>query len=415
MYTVRRDGSTLVPMRESTIIMDSEDVDIEPHDYGYEATAVFELRNPSDEPVSCTIAFPVAGSKLEYGSYSHFSIEGRPAGGTDGVWDAVAFEIKPGAANPRHWDSFVRPAPERVADFTEVVVWEASWAPRETRWFRVRFDMGRPKYIAGSTDLASGTQLTYIVSTGALWAAPIGRARITIRTTALDPDEDVFGPRNRRLLSYPDRAIWTSPTEVTWRFEDWTPGEEIWLRDVFWRGLAWADLRSYHYLLPGVYRGDKARYSAATLDSLVEEELSLAREYFPKRIAIPLETKKLHVLVADWLLHEIYARHGDTFYLGVWDGRNLPKGALGIGDTRLHSTWYDRFCPYGWHGGWYNPTRPVRSSELSTLERRNAAFLIDYLAELRASLPQEARDHQAPIHTPGLGPFSAKPLHQRKR
>lgn len=411
MYTVRRDGATIVPTRESTIIMDSEEVVIEPHEYGYRATAVFELRNPSDEAVSCTVAFPVAGSTLQLGRYTDFSIEGRAADAADGAWDTLAFEVKRGTADPRRWDSFARPAPERVADFTEAVVWEAGWAPRQTRWFRVRFDMGEPKYLAGTTHLASGTQLTYIVSTGALWAAPIGRARITIRTHQSDPQEDAFGPRNRRLVSYAEEAVWTSPTEVTWSFENWIPREEIWLRDVSWRGIAWADLQHYRYILPGVYRGAEAHYSAATIDTLVEEELSLAREYFPARIAIPLETKKLHVLIADWLLHEIYARHGDTFYLGPWDGKELPAGTVGIGDHSLHSSWYGRFCGYGWHGGWYKPVRPVRPSELSTGERQNAAFLIAYLAELRGSLPQEARDFQAPIHTPGLGPFLPKPHH----
>jgi hypothetical protein len=415
-YTVRREGAAVVPVRETTIIMDSEDVLIERAEYSYRVTADFVLRNPSEQTVTCTMAFPVAGSTLGTGRYKDFSIERRTGSGAESSWLAVPCEIKPGTSKPREWDSFTRPTPATVDAFTEAVIWEAAWAPSETACFRVRFDMGDPKYVSGSNFLTSGAQLTYVVSTGALWAGPIGRADITLRTDAIPRDDSESGARLRRLISYPDHATWRSNEEVTWHFENWTPTEEIWLRVVSWNGLAWSDVSQAHYMLPQPYRGAETRYTEGWIDELVEQELTLAREYFPDRIAIPLETRKLHVLIADWLLHELYARHGDPFYVG----RETPERGLGpglVGDSKgnLYSNWYSQFMPYAWHGGWYKPDRPVRRSDLTATEQENSDFLVAYLKQIRAELPQEALDYQAPIHTPGIGPFPSDPAWRRGR
>lgn len=415
-YTVRREGAAVVPVQETTIIMDSENVLIERHEYGYRATADFILRNPSEKSVNCTLAFPVAGSTLGVGRYKDFTIERRTGEAVDPSWLAVACEVRPGTSKPREWDSFTRPTPATVDAFTEAVVWEATWAPGETLCFRVRFDMGDPKHLPGSNFLATGTQLTYVVSTGALWAGPIGRADITVRTDALPRDEGESGLRLRRLISYPDHATWRTDEEVTWHFENWTPQEEIWVRVISWNGLSWSDVSRSHYLLPHPYRGAETRYTARWIDELVEHELSLGRAYFPDRIAIPLETRKIHVLIADWLLHELYARHGDPFYVGrETPERGLGPGLVGDNNGNLYSDWHSRFTPYGWHGGWYKPDKPVRRSDLTATERENSDFLIAYLKEIRAPLPQEALDYQAPIHTPGIGPFPSDPTWRRGR
>ena len=149
-----------------------------------------------------------------------------------------------------------------------------------------------------------------------------------------------------------------------------------------WDGLAGIGNRNFFVRLPEPYQGNLVEYDEALIERMAEEELRFAAEHFPAELK-SLDRAPLKREIADWLYHEILARHGDPFIVGKReDGQPKPADAIASDqDGNYLSKWSTRFAGYGYHGGWYKPDRKhsVRSEDLSAMERRNLDFLGHYL------------------------------------
>jgi hypothetical protein len=387
MYTVRRQGAAIVPVKSADVSMDAEDVRIEPAEFGFVCTATFVMRNHRDQEINSLVAFPVMGSTLGRPSdlAKGFQVHLRSAGEPDSAFRPAPVELQAGRPRTERDDYLATDPPRTIGDYPEVVTWNVTWAPQETKVIRVVFDMGEPLVLAGSNFLVRGWQWMYVVTTGTLWKGPIGRADITFKlghplvpSAALPP---------HRQVSYPEQARWLDDNTVTWQFEDWTPAAEIWLRTVEWHGLDRDDqAHSYQFSLP-VYRGAEEEYGDQTIENLATRDLRLATEHLPDDVR-QFDINLLRIAIADWLLHEIYARHGDAFYLGpVTDLEDSLDGWV-EGDGHRYSQWHNRFLPLSPRGGWYEPDmtpgKKVKISELHPTEQKNVAFLRGYLDRLRS-------------------------------
>jgi len=267
-------------------------------------------------------------------------------------------------------------------------VWDVEWAPGETKTIRCSYNMGEPVTYAG---LVAGWGVHYVVRTGTLWrGGVIGKADISIRfesnvgSPSTVPGAPAAHPKGQEpsstvYVSFPESAKWVSEREVRWHFESWTPREDISVKTVFWHGLDEPFARDYFYRLPKDYLGATTSYSDETLDQLVERELAPWRALFPEHCA-RFDRKKLRRIIADWLLHEILARHGDPFVVG--------KGELGVVknpeavmsmDGYLYGRWHTAFEGYMYHGGWYRPRMgakgTVSEKTLGAQEQANLRFL----------------------------------------
>lgn len=376
MYTVRRQGAMIVPQKSTDVSMDAETVTITRGEYGFETTAVFVMRNQSDATVASLIAFPVVGA-----SYA----------GTVDVNREFKVRVKDGHAGAafvpvqaRLENNRGRERAKGPFDFDECVVWDVTWAPGETKTIEVAYELGEPIPLPGSSALASGWQLTYVVRTGALWKGPIGRADIVMKFPVESWGSEYFLPLRR--TSYPEVARWDGLRQISWHFENWTPTDDIWVRSAGWGGFEPAKADNFFVQLPTPYAGDTERYSEATLDRWIDRQLVLAKEYFPAEAAA-LDRQPLREVAADWLLHELLARHGDPFFIGKHvAGQPAPAEARGytMHDNNYIGLWRGRFNSYGGMKGWYRPTYNPDGTpptiQLTGREQENAEFLRGYLA-----------------------------------
>lgn len=401
IYTVRRQGASIVPMKSEDISMDAEDVRIEAAEFGFVGTATFFMRNHADHVINSLVAFPIMGSPLRrpFDQTKDFQVHIRSADEPDSAFRPAVVERQSGKPRSDLDDYFASEPPKTIGDFPEIVVWNVTWAPQETKVIRVVLDMGEPMVVPGSNYLVAGWQWMYVVTTGSLWKGPIGRADISFKLGHPIVPSVPLPPY--RQVSYPDQAKWQSDRLVTWHFENWTPTEEIWVRTVEWRGLSDKDASDYRFFLP-VYRGAERAYSEATIEELVTRDLKLATEHLPAEVR-SFDQNLLRIAIADWLLHEIYARRSDAFYLGQAADLPEPKVSYVEMDDHLYSSWYDLFKGYGYKGGWYqpdfSPNHRVKTSSLHPTEQKNVAFLRAYLNRLRREPAYEALRIRA--HDPG--------------
>jgi hypothetical protein len=403
IYIVHRVGANIVPAKSADISMDAEDVRIEPQESGYHVTATFVMHNHAVRQVDSLVAFPILGSTLGRPSNldQDFQVHIKDRDEPDGAYQRVIAQIQPGRARADQDASSPTNPPKVVGDYPEAVAWNVTWQPGQTKIIRVGFDMGEPMYLPGSNRLVQGWQWTYIVTTGSLWKGPIGRADISIRFTT--PSMKGWPPLcNYRQVSYPDHAQWNGNELVAWHFENWTPTGEIWVRTVDWQGLMEKDVSRYRFNLP-VYRGAEREYDKKTVEDLVNRDLHLATEHRLAEVQA-FDRNLLRIAIADWLLHEIYARHGDSFYLGK-ESPSFPFGEhmAGDGEGNLYSFWWVQFGDYSYRGGWYQPREhpagPVKITELDPMEQKNVRFLRAYLDRLGRDPKYQAL--RASAHIPG--------------
>jgi hypothetical protein len=356
--------------------MDAETVLVAPENQfgGFRVTATFTMRNTAANPVTCAVAFPFESkpsASIARGSFKAF------VGSESNLSPVTTIELKVR-------DESVK-TPRSVYDFPAALVWNVTWSGRETKLIQISYDMGEPEHYSGFVD---GWRLRYIVRTGALWKGPIGKADIILRLDGnpmLGPDFASPGTHYPHLtppFSYAANATRVSPTEIKWHFENWTPDEDVWLGMIRWVGFGPSQLLHTFIQLPLPYAGAKSDYTDKLLEQLVDRELAPWRESFPEEAK--RDRPALKALIAEWLYREMFARHGDSFYLGKRKpGEPAPQGSFGFDENDNYlSIWREKFpLAARGRGGWYKPgTGPgpdgaVRLSDLTPQEQRNAEFL----------------------------------------
>lgn len=363
----------LVPVEEPLIAMAAEKVTItEGDDYMAQVTCVFRMHSLADEPVARTMAFPVV--RPDYAGYMGkrftVSVNGQP------VKTMYQDNLKSlSAMDQLYWK------PDYSAlKYAGFLYWPVTWKPGETLTIECRYPMDTRERVSG---LASGWQLRYIVLTGGLWHGPIGQADIIVqfaRDPRPTPEQINDAPNAPRTFhtSYPEQARWVNPKRVEWHFTDWTPTD-----DMVIQSLTWVGAKSLHWFrLPYPYTGDKERYTEAMLDTQVERALTACSSAFPAEVKACNRTA-LRSSVADYLSHEILARHGDPFVTGKTSDPQPSNADIKSADGYYYSRWRSYFISYMYHGGWYQPDVKkkitVSPDELNEIERANREFLQGYL------------------------------------
>jgi hypothetical protein len=375
---IRNQGHTPMPVRHTGVSMDAETVVVDEA----KVTATFRMRSHSSNPIRETMAFPILVP--QWGPAMEHSFVAELRSGAVPNAPFVQVPVKLQMDRKGTWEDEAYP-PESGSglDYPGYLTWEVEWAPHETKTVRCSYDMGRARPYTG---LVHGWAVHYVARTGALWkGGVIGEADFRIRVNGH------VGPKSGKLprpapgpepamvtaTSYPDVAEWKSANEVQWHFENWTPTDDIWVKFGSWRGLDAPHPAEYPFRLPRQYLGATNKYTDAYLDELVERELEPFRSLFPQHCKA-FERPKLKRVIADWLSHEILARHGDPFFVGRGSLGGNPEAVLGIGDN-LYGRWHYVFQAYMYHGGWYRPRMgpggAVDPKALSPLEQQNLAFL----------------------------------------
>lgn len=377
LYVPYGTGTTLAPVRTEDIAMVSERVLLEenPPANNFRASAVYTMRNESDRTIATHVAFPFRETRHDALRDRNFRVTVADA---RGVETQPSFEV-------------IRPNELEAApyDFGAACVWPVTWAPHETKVITVEYTVGS---IGMPYLFVEGWKLSYIVNTGAFWKGPIGSAEFTFRFHSLglvgslpkpgrDPDT-VYPP-----YSYPDNVEIVSPTEVRWRFENWMPGEDIWIGSMRWVGLnqnpSLLDIR-YDYR---DYQAHKVIYDDAVLENFATQVLAIHREHFP------LQTQRFHrelkAFQAKRLYYAILARHGDPLLIKK-ERKGESRPAEAVGDAKwgyYHSVWREHFeRASDYHGDWYRPGTgrahrgTVRRRDLTAIEQQNLNFLKTYFA-----------------------------------
>jgi hypothetical protein len=388
IYRAVGKGNTIVPVRSTQVTMEAETVLVEPEaDFGgFKVTAAFTMRNRSEQTTGGLVAFPVETERHAAVMRDGFKVHIGPPGGELREVVAVIKERS---------EIETTPPLENTFDFAAAFVWDVTWTPHETKIIRVTYAMGEPDFHGG---FVRGWALRYIVRTGALWAGPIGRADIAVRFSKesllgsnLKDHLDRTGEKGQPPFSYPKNVRLTDQGDVTWHFENWTPDEDMWVGVLTWAGFGPEARRESYIRLPDPYQGAVVAYTDELLEQMTNRELAPWRKHFP--VETVRDRGLLKTWIADWLRHEIFARHGDGFYLGKRkEGEPQPPGAAGYDrNDNYYSEWSALFAPsrVRFGTGWYQPgTGPgpggsVRLEDLSPLERQNAEFLQRVISQTR--------------------------------
>lgn len=378
---VQRDGQTLVPVSTTAVRMAAEKVVIRPGDNGWVVEAWFEMCNDSDVEVAGLIGFPVSGFRGRFGQQravdDSFKVETSSEAGDAGfVPVAVTLEIDDASLSLP-----VRDAIPRRGEYLENLVWEAHWAPGQTRWFTVRYGLGIPNPVQEAIGLVQAERLTYVVRTANLWNGPVGRATFRV----LSRDGPYLRPDDRRegasvRSTFPLPAVGAA---LTWTFEKWAPTVDWEVDMAIWNGLPdEGEEHRYRMWLPHEYRGDQEPYDDALLERLVKRELEPAQHYFPDRVA-GIDRSRLRRIVALWLHQEIFARRGEPFIVApyVSDREDQLRPTSDITDhTYYYSWWSDGFSPYRHRNGFYQPNtdlgvKGVSWRKLNRWEKANVRLL----------------------------------------
>lgn len=386
ILTVSGQGNTIMPRTSTDVSMDAETVTIESKTNEFLVNAEFFMTNRSALPVKERVGFPVVDARYGWYMKDSFTVVVKSGVSPDAEFISTPCELEMRVQSTPTREAWLeaRQEAERL-NYPGYVVWEVSWAPNETKVIRVSYSMGEMPFFNG---LVAGCSLSYVVRTGALWKGPIGKADITIHFKEGDFARSVFLSGKQRVTSFPEQARWVDPGVVTWHFENWEPTEDIWAKSLTWRGIGPKSVDEWDFFfLPHPYEGNKIQYTDMMLEQLVDRELEPWRKFFPEETA-KIDRQLYKKLIAEWLYHELYARNGDPFFIGLHvEGRLDPPDAHGYTnhDKNLIGRWRNHFDRYGGMKGWYRPKEVRRgkppSIKLSSLERKNAEFLKAYFGK----------------------------------
>ena len=368
-------------------------------DFGYNVEAVFTLKNTADQPVHSLVAFPV----LEVPGFvmkeidRDFKVEVGTMVGDKPAFRAVAYQSKVPSVVPSNsaLREMMLTPPRDTENYPKNIVWEMAWESRETKLVKIRYMTENMTWLPDSSGCAQASQFTYVVTTGNLWKGKIGKAdfyfdfvspnlRAKERSVTPEATAAAASPTMRKINSYLRVAKWVDAGKVEWHFKDWAPTEEMFVRWIGWQDVPTYDESGhaiYHYNLAPSYTGDSLLYSDELLDRLLTRETKLAKEYFPERLT-SVQLRRLRLWISEWLLHEIFARHGQEFDpIDHFEGTGVNRYPVHRG-----TLWGMAFAGYSWHGGWYKPVGQVDEANLSPTEKTNLTFLRSRIEQVRIEL-----------------------------
>jgi hypothetical protein len=253
------DGATVFAVKDSRVAMEREAITIrfdrtaKSHMVQWVATCVFTFRNLTDEPVEVQMGFP----------------DWMGAGDEGGQWAIQGFQAKVRGKRVRAVHKAVEQGTGEVPDqvkleYDAAYTWKVRFAPGETVVVENTYRFGgfssngpfeacvwneKPERLSsvfwrkarkpkGGWDFEDGVckVVSYIVTTGRTWAAPIGVADIAIE---LPP-----GTWPHAIVPLP-AATQVDQGWVRWHFENFSPTEElrvVVVRPMFAEGDTWLPL-----------------------------------------------------------------------------------------------------------------------------------------------------------------------------
>jgi hypothetical protein len=369
-------GNTIIPLNDSLISMESEEVHIWSKGALYQIDCTYLMKSHARHRITGSVGFPLASPAFR-------SIADHFVATVDG--SIVQTELRMNADSLSSREGSLYSSSNR-SDFNYpgYIIWTMSWEPEQARTIQCSYEGGGHDDFGG---LVEGERLKFVVRTGALWRGPIGKALIIAelyreplyRFKFIAPSwyQDPFV-----RISYAQHATWTSDRRVEWSFENWEPDTDIVIEAVGWIGIRGL---YYSFWLPEDYVGMKEKYSESYMEKFVEAEMSRYRDYYPKKIQA-LNRDLVRYAIADFLQHELLARHQFAFAVRTDSvSKHIIHGADGSdygkwGDYFLRYRIYDRHT--GWFDGKSKKSMSEAMGEFNECENFNYTFLGEFKQKL---------------------------------
>lgn len=192
------EGAVLVPLQETRVRMESEDIRLELSD-AWTVSARYTFANPTDSPITLQMGFPEARCP-----------EGMNCVGEGGAFrnletkvDGAVVEQQVGSAPTGH------PLAKHLG---RVFVYGATFPPKRALTIEHRYTYDR--------SIGNGEEfISYVTETGKLWNGPIGSARFTI-VVPVKPWGWTVQAKGLRVVSVEETK---DKTELLLEARDWTP------------------------------------------------------------------------------------------------------------------------------------------------------------------------------------------------
>jgi hypothetical protein len=296
-------GSALVPLREARVVMAWEEITLEHrHDPRVGALAWFvdaryELHNPTAEAITLQIGYPETRCHPD-----------EDCNGQGGRFRDLETLVRGEKVTPRAGE--VDPKITWAPPMGKVYLFDVTFAPGE----RVAITH---RYTYDSSSSVEGQWVDYLTRTGALWGAPIGRARFTVRTPWRPLG--ITYPPEYKLQRYTERldANQEPQTELVFELTQWTPTRDFAVYFPGEHNLGEGDCpRVWEVWATWQERKDDAATIAAHFASLDQAALALCRNWPYARHGYPFKKRAL----ADHFYKKPFEFYGLPWYPGMGDG-----------------------------------------------------------------------------------------------
>jgi hypothetical protein len=356
-----KDGATVFPIENKSIVMKEEIVKIEPTTSDYRtwrAICEFNFFNKSTLEESVTMGYPdwlnrrfeleknkafwnyfntlPAEFKKRYDAkqggmfavgygYDEVYIKGYKEGKLpyiSNAWNLHDLKVIIDGEKPKTTHKAI--IDKRSLPGDGAYIWKVIFKPHETKTVRVSFSF------RGFTDEGDYQKVSYVLRTGALWADNIGVADIYWNIKGRDIDLKQVIPHGYKIEN----------NIIHWHFEDFEPKEDIFIS----RG---ENPDSVISVVRDIYRSKQ--YEGDTRYYINDD---LENKDLEKNLNKELQTrgKKFYVKA---LRNEIYARHGREF------------NSIEILDVFGNCDWYE-------------PNKNYSDTMLNEYEKKNIKFILDY-------------------------------------
>lgn len=202
------EGSELIPLKETRIMMASEDIVMELKKGLWEVKATYQFRNPTEHTIPLQLGFPEKHCDPD---------ESDCVSSRRGRFQRMKTMVRGKKVAQRTGE--VAPNTPWAPQLGRVFLYDITFAPKETVEVvhEYAYDMNQG---------VGGAWVDYVTKTGTLWNGPIGKARFTLRMP--ERPWDVGYLPGYSLDTYQTKMVGRKPvTELTFQMASWTPTNNL--------------------------------------------------------------------------------------------------------------------------------------------------------------------------------------------